>query len=539
MSSGVGVGGRRRGGGGGRRVVPSVRNDAFLRPLTPPPTAGGPPPPPPTLNTLSPPTHHSHRPPLPPLPPLRTAQRTPVPPRSTAAASDAPTPSTTRSFEAARWVTFAAMFAGYGAFYLTRNSLAFTAPFMLEDKALGLTLSDVGTLTSILPVMYGVSKFASGVLGARTYPTVLLAGGLAATAAANAMFGAASSFPLLATAWGLNGLLQGLGAPACARILTAWYPESMRGTFWGFWTASNNVGGFAAPLLAGGAAAAFGWRAGMVAPAAVAAAVSLFVAAFMKESPESQGFPAVGGPAVKKVEPAAAATTPTPPTIKPSLIRTLLDDVLSSPAVWLLALAYFFVYVVRQGVTSWFVFYLKEKGAAAPALAVSGLELGGLLGSLSSGALSDAWLRRNTEAGSPAGNMGLRVRVVIGYSILTAACIGAFWAAPTASPALLWLLVAAVGFSLYGPQMLIGLCGAEAVPRHAVSAAQGFLGWVSYLGAANAGVPLAALVQRAGWDAYFGALAAACGVVVLLVTPLAFAPSYSQKEARRVAAAGA
>ena len=310
----------------------------------------------------------------------------------------------------------------------------------------------------------------------------------------------------------------------------------MRGTFWGFWTASNNVGGFAAPLLAGGAATAFGWRAGMLAPAAVAAAVSLFVAAFMKESPESQGFPAVGGAVVKKEAPAAAAPTPT---AKPSLVRTLLDDVLSSPAVWLLALAYFFVYVVRQGVTSWFVFYLKEKGAAAPALAVSGLELGGLLGSLSSGALSDAWMRRNTEAGSPQGNMGLRVRVVIIYSILTAACIAAFWAAPTASPALLWLLVAAVGFSLYGPQMLIGLCGAEAVPRHAVSAAQGFLGWVSYLGAANAGVPLAALVQRAGWDAYFGALAAACGVVVLLVAPLAVAPSYSQKEARRVSAAGA
>ena len=32
------------------------------------------------------------------------------------------------------------MFVGYGAFYLTRNSLAFTAPAMLEDKSLGLTL---------------------------------------------------------------------------------------------------------------------------------------------------------------------------------------------------------------------------------------------------------------------------------------------------------------------------------------------------------------------------------------------------------------
>lgn len=54
--------------------------------------------------------------------------------------------------------------------------------------------------------------------------------------------------------------LQGLGAPACARLLTSWYPDRLRGTFWGFWTASNNVGGFAAPILAGTAARHYGWR---------------------------------------------------------------------------------------------------------------------------------------------------------------------------------------------------------------------------------------------------------------------------------------
>ena len=225
------------------------------------------------------------------------------------------------------------------------------------------------------------------------------------------------------------------------------------------------------------------------------------------------------------------------------MIRTLLDDVLTNPHIWLLAIAYFFVYVIRQGVTSWFVFYLKERGAANPAVAVSGLELGGLVGSLSSGAISDALLRRNEARSArdptlkPRGNLGLRVLVVVSYTLLTAVFLGAFAAAPAStSPALLWLLVSGVGFALYGPQMLIGLCGAEAVPRHAVSAALGFLGWVSYLGAANAGVPLAALVQSKGWEAYFSALAACCGIVVLLMVPMALARSWSQRERARVAA---
>jgi len=37
----------------------------------------------------------------------------------------------------------------------------------------------------------------------------------------------------------------------------------------------------------------------------------------------------------------------------------LVDNCLKNVYVWLFAIAYFFVYVVRQGVTSWFIFYLK------------------------------------------------------------------------------------------------------------------------------------------------------------------------------------
>lgn len=46
--------------------------------------------------------------------------------------------------------------------------------------------------------------------------------------------------------------------------------------------------------------------------------------------------------------------------------------------------------------------------------------------------------------------------------------------------------------------MLIGLCGAELVGPDSVGASEGFLGWIAYLGAANAG----------GWHA--AALAALC-----------------------------
>lgn len=39
---------------------------------------------------------------------------------------------------------------------------------------------------------------------------------------------------------------------------------------------------------------------------------------------------------------------------KPSMISVLITTVLKNPYIWGMALTYFFIYVIRQGVTSWF-----------------------------------------------------------------------------------------------------------------------------------------------------------------------------------------
>lgn len=121
-----------------------------------------------------------------------------------------------------------------------------------------------------------------------------------------------------------------------------------------------------------------------------------------------------------------------------------------------MALTYFFVYVVRQGVTSWFIFYLiKERAienAAEAALRVSGLELGGLFGSLLAGKLSDWMINKEPTKGS----VGKRVQVVMWYTVGVALSLMAFVAVPTSASALQWFTVFMIGFFLYGPQMLIG-----------------------------------------------------------------------------------
>lgn len=110
------------------------------------------------------------------------------------------------------------------------------------------------------------------------------------------------------------------------------------------WNIAHNLGGFGAPVLAGTAARALGWRWGMWAPGAVGLAVGALLLLAVRDSPEAVGYPPVEivAPA-KQEEGAAAAAGP-----KPSLLELLVKNVLRNPYIWGMALTYFFVYVVRQ-----------------------------------------------------------------------------------------------------------------------------------------------------------------------------------------------
>lgn len=452
-------------------------------------------------------------------------------------------------------MVFFSIVIGYSCYYLTRNSLTYTAPVMVADPKLGMDITQIGAMTSIFPIAYGMSKFVSGVLGARFSPSVLLAGGLMATAIINIAFGFGTSLAWFCVFWALNGTLQGVGGPCCARILTTWFASKERGTYWGMWNIAHNLGGFLAPIIVGGCAKAFGWRFGMWAPGAIGLSVALFVLAAVRDRPTDLGYPAVDGEApVKKAAPAAAAAaTPAAPaataTVKvdAKLVKAAgagaeggmmgaLRSVLKQPAIWALAFTYFFIYVVRQGVTSWLVFYLMaEKGAVdagSAALTVSGLELGGLAGSTVAGLMSDMAIRRAAAKGSAGGNVGHRIKVIMIYTVGMAAMLMALQAVPASATPLQWLVIAGLGFTIYGPQMLIGLSGAELVAPSAVGASQGILGWIAYLGAANAGIPLSHIVQTAGWGGFFTALLGACAAAMLLLSTVANAPSYLQRKER-------
>lgn len=409
---------------------------------------------------------------------------------------------------------FYSIFVGYASFYLTRNSFTYVAPVMRET--LGFSLEQLGIIMSVFPLAYGFSKLVAGILSDRFSTRLFMSVGLAVTGVINILFGFQTQLYAFVALWLANGFFQAAGAPPCAKLLTTWYSKSERGTWWGFWNTSHNTGGFIIPLLAGYCARALGWQYGMIVPGIISIIMGLFLFNRLRDDPQAVGLPPVDDyrsdlPAAEVRPVGSDAATPAPEKELSSRDK-LFKHVLSNPYVWLLAVSYFFVYFVRQGVSSWaHIFLLDYKGvvdAQEAAFRVSGMEIGGLLGSLVSGWASDKMMR------------GRRIPIIVLWLLGVMASVVGLWFVPVAWRYVNWLAVFAIGFFIYGPQMLVGLAGAEIVDKSAVSSTIGLLGWIAYLGAAVSGYPLTKIVTRLGWKAYFGSLVGFAGIAVLLLLPM-------------------
>ena len=81
----------------------------------------------------------------------------------------------TPAFKRRRRVIFIATVVAYASFYLTRNSLYYTAPAMVASEELpAIDITSIGVITSVFPLFYGFSKFVSGVVGDVLSPRAML-----------------------------------------------------------------------------------------------------------------------------------------------------------------------------------------------------------------------------------------------------------------------------------------------------------------------------------------------------------------------------
>ncbi|CVK19257.1 MFS transporter family glucose-6-phosphate receptor UhpC [Sporomusa sphaeroides] len=404
-----------------------------------------------------------------------------------------------------RWHVMASIWVGYAIFYFTRNSYKSIMPKMLED--LHLQLSDVGMLSTIFYIVYGSSRFIGGIMSDKSNPRYFMGIGLILTGIVNILFGLSSSVTMFALLWGLNAFFQGWGWPPCTKILTTWYSRNERGFWWALCNTSHNVGGAIIPILAAYLAVHYGWRYGMIVPGIIGIVFGILVCIFLRDRPESMGLPKVGEWRNDELEMEQVKKSAS----DLSTFTILRKYILTNKFVWLLALSYVLVYVVRIGVNDWAnLFLVKSHGVdlVVANSAISMLEIGGFIGTIAAGWGSDKLFKGN------------RIPMNIIFMLGIMVSVAALWLLPLVS---YWAIGATfffIGFFIFGPQMLTGMAAAEVAHKEYAGTATGFVGLFGYMGAALTGLPVAKVIETWGWDGFFMVMAVASLLSALIIVPI-------------------
>ena len=366
-----------------------------------------------------------------------------------------------------RWQIFLSATLGYGLFYVCRLSLNVIKKPLVDAGVLSET--ELGIIGSGLFITYAVGKFTNGFLADRSNIRRFLAVGLLVSALINLALGFVTSFGVLMVLWAVNGWAQSMGAAPCVVALSRWFSDKDRGSFYGFWSSSHNIGEAITFIVTAMVVSALGWQWGFRGAALMGLLGFAIVAIFMRDTPESCGLPPVG---VYSGEESAAKEREADAVP----VSEYQKQVLRNPAIWMLALGSAFMYISRYAVNSWGIFFLEAgKGysnlEASSVVSVS--SVCGIIGTVMCGWVSDRFFggRRNLPA--------------LLFGLMNVAALSLFLFGPAGKP---WLdITAMVIFGLAIGALICylgGLMAVDIASKKASGAALGVVGIASYIGAA-------------------------------------------------------
>ena len=420
-----------------------------------------------------------------------------------------------RRFNRAQWRFLLCSIAAYAFFYITRKNLSMAQPAMLEEGVI--STYALGTIMTVHGVLYGISRFVNGFWVDRLNGRIFMATGLALSALMTFLFGCSSATVFFASFWISNGWTQGMGFPPCAKMLAHWIHPKELATKMSIWNSSHSIGAFLALGICSVLfALGLGWRWCFYVPAALAGLGAVFTYFCVKDSPTEAG--------VHELEIDAAQDAKTSSRITTADRRRL---VFGNKVIWVVAIANFFVYIVRFGFLDWGPTFLKQhKGIPVEkgGLMIIAFELAAVAGTIFAGWITDKAFK------------GRGARTCVICMLLAALFAAGFWCLPDGASGM-WatLLLMGTGFFIYGPQGLTGIIAANQATKEAAAMANGFTGIMGYASTIVSGLGIAFIKEQFGWDAALAAIAcfALVGMALFLLAWNAPADGYARNKELR------
>ena len=382
---------------------------------------------------------------------------------------DVGTPKGDKRYRRLAFESFVAATLGYSLYYVCRTSLNVMKKPIIDSGFLD--AAELGVIGSALLFAYAIGKAVNGFVCDYCNIKRFMATGLTISLLVNLTMGllgfvdsavpTAVIFSIFIVLWAINGWSQSMGSPPAIISLSRWFPLSRRGTFYGIFSASHNLGEFFSFLFVGNVVLAAGWQWGFVGSAVAGAIGVTLVLLLLHDTPQSKGLPAIETIAHEKAQ----------SDLSTSQIQ---KQVLLTPAVWVLAGASAFMYISRYAINGWGMLFLEEVKGFDSQTAVWIISINALLGIF--GTVLSGWFSDTLFKGDR------RVPALI-FGVMNTVALLLFIYGGNA----LWVNVLAM--SLFGIAMgvlicfLGGLMAVDIVPRKATGAALGIVGIASYIAA--------------------------------------------------------
>jgi sugar phosphate permease len=418
-----------------------------------------------------------------------------------------------------RWLVLLLISFMYLITYMDRSNISVAEPEIARQ--FGLSKTAMGLVLAAFTWAYALGQVPSGWLGDRFGPKRVLTVIMTLWSATAVMTGAALGFSSLFGARFLLGLGESGAFPVASRGMQLWFPRVERGRIQGTTHFFSRFAVAVTPFIAGSILLAFGWRAIFYIFGSLGVVWAIGFSIFYRNLPEDHK-------GVNRMELAVIRGVNPDGTIKAPAITQLATpwkQILLSPNMWFISLAYFCFFFGTNFYLTWYPTYLREHlHMSIRSLGIWGSVplFAGMAGDITGGSISDLILQATGKA-----KLARRVVAAPGFLLASAFVIPA---ALTANRISSVLFLAASFFFL---EWVIG--PAWAVPMDVggqfSGTVTGVMNMVGALGGASTAVVYGSLFNRGFWVAPF-LVSAGVMIVGALIWTFLIDPEQSVVERR-------
>jgi sugar phosphate permease len=383
----------------------------------------------------------------------------------------------------------------YAGFYLCRSDVKVLQmlPGATHD------LSEVANLLFVFGLAYTVGQMLAGTIADRGCARITaLTGGLL-SAASTAIMVLLHSHGSLLTLQLLNGLGQGCGFPALAKLLASWFERKERSTVLAWWSASYSLGGVIAAGLGAWCATmpfflpSLGWKRSYVLPSLLLAMLAIYFYRTTRDEPEDVGLPSIE---------------------EHSTDGGWLS-VLRNSDIRPIAAMYFFLKMNRFTLLLWLPLYLVQTVHYSDGLANSTsalFELFGFVGAVAATYVSNRYFQARRYP------VAIIMLLALGFISLLEPLVSlmGWWASAVS--------ISFMGFLVYGPDaLMVSTAVLESVPYRQAGRASAFVNGIGSVGQMLSPFLVTRFAHHYGWDNLFNLL-----LVTSLIPAFIMARKWSQ-----------